>query len=483
MSSKQLDSVYFVERRLYKARIDHFSKLAKTKRLFSIGADAKDAKYLVAQDSSGNEVLEYLQKQHNVDPTVVKEKLIVDVSWFIDCMKSNSVIPIEQKYVLQIKCDGKKIENEPPTKKSRLSKGVNMYACQNCTPLHHFNSRLTDALEILEQHAFFRLDQNAESRALAFRRGSATLKACPHKITSVDSLKNLPYIDTSNSSKAGHCKKVITEILEEGFSDEVEDIVNSDFYKTMKLFCGIWGVGPSTAKKWFDSGHRHLNDIKNLKLNKDQTVGLEYYEDLNTPVSKDEALCVSEIVKTVCMEIKKDLLVTLVGGFRRGKPAGHDVDLLISHPTQGEEKHVLPKVMEKLKDNFLYTDKKMSSGTTHPQYTGKSSTMDQFEKCFSIFKLDLPKSTKNGNEKPWKAIRVDLIVVPTDQYPFALLGWTGTKHFEREIRRYTKTEKKVVLTSHGMYTTDTKQSIEAKTEEEIFKKLDLEFRPPSERCC
>lgn len=98
-----------------------------------------------------------------------------------------------------------------------------------------------------------------------------------------------------------------------------------------------------------------------------------------------------------------------------------------------------------------------------------SSNMDRFERCFSIFKLEMnpgttcsgtgakpldkhdatPRSSsltesqsddhsprtpgevnENGLEsrrRSWRAVRVDLVVSPISQFAFALLGWTGSK--------------------------------------------------------
>lgn len=35
--------------------------------------------------------------------------------------------------------------------------------------------------------------------------------------------------------------------------------------------------------------------------------------------------------------------------------------------------------------------------------------------------------TKPAGRKPWRAVRVDLVVSPISQFAFALLGWTGSK--------------------------------------------------------
>lgn len=80
-----------------------------------------------------------------------------------------------------------------------------------------------------------------------------------------------------------------------------------------------------------------------------------------------------------------------------------------------------------------------------------SSSMDRFERCFSIFKLEKKQGTnqpENGVQtldvpdtnpqstvhsrggavsRLWRAVRVDLVVSPISQFAFALLGWTGSK--------------------------------------------------------
>lgn len=143
-----------------------------------------------------------------------------------------------------------------PAKKMKFDQETKlpMYACQRSTPLNHKNNIFTvcgkhrvqlfliynyisfilyarietlsgeiqlpllimssimffqDALEILEEHALYRGDVNAEARSLAFRRGSSTLKCLRHRISDENELSNLPHIDFNNASKPGHCKRVI----------------------------------------------------------------------------------------------------------------------------------------------------------------------------------------------------------------------------------------------------------------------------------
>ncbi|KAG7274027.1 hypothetical protein CRUP_030749, partial [Coryphaenoides rupestris] len=167
--------------------------------------------------------------------------------------------------------------------------------------------------------------------------------------------------------------------------------------------------------------------------------------------------------------------VTLAGGFRRGKTSGHDADFLITHPIEGEEEGLLRKVIACLESRglLLYHQTTRNSYQEAPQGPGRpSSSMDHFETCFSIFKLtnhSHPEDTKRqlqvkgdqdpaqvqvaSGSRPWRAVRVDLVVSPISQFAFALLGWTGSK------KRY----------------------LRASSEQEIFAHLGLEYVSPSGR--
>lgn len=56
-----------------------------------------------------------------------------------------------------------------------------------------------------------------------------------------------------------------------------------------------------------------------------------------------------------------------------------------------------------------------------------------------------------SSDRTWKARRVDLIVAPYSQYFYALVGWTGNKHFNRDLRLYAQREMNMKLSSHGLW--------------------------------
>lgn len=65
--------------------------------------------------------------------------------------------------------------------------------------------------------------------------------------------------------------------------------------------------------------------------------GLAFHEQLVRPVPRARALSLvrwfRELVRRSLGE--PNARVVVAGGFRRGKPQGHDIDILLTHPTPG----------------------------------------------------------------------------------------------------------------------------------------------------
>ncbi len=209
----------------------------------------------------------------------------------------------------------------------------------------------------------------------------------------------------------------------------------------------------------------------------------------------------------------------------RGKPSGHDVDLLISHPTEGAEMGLLQRLLVRLNQLGLFLYGNMQISTFKEEYLRDDpkmnnylkSTFDRFEKWIGIMKVnktlrDRSKvqsstSDQHGNassgiensisvvpdscldyykhnsqpegttcdsyeprpavldkrpslswslsqarsERDWVARRVDLIITPANQYYYALVGWTGSKQFNRSLRLHAQRNVHARLSSHGCY--------------------------------
>uniref|UniRef100_A0A672ST22 BRCT domain-containing protein n=1 Tax=Sinocyclocheilus grahami TaxID=75366 RepID=A0A672ST22_SINGR len=112
----------------------------------------------------------------------------------------------------------------------------------------------------------------------------------------------------------------IQEISECGSSSRVEEILNDERYRTMKLFSSVFGVGPKTAENWFCRGLRTFAERMSepsVRLNRMQTAGFLFYEDISKPVSRTEASALKIIVEEAVICVNPSATVSITGGFRR----------------------------------------------------------------------------------------------------------------------------------------------------------------------
>ncbi|KAF7701041.1 DNA-directed DNA/RNA polymerase mu [Silurus meridionalis] len=463
--------IFIVERKMGASRKSFLTRLGRSKGFLIEESFSSSITHVVSENNTGDEVHIWIKKQQKEGKasTNLNSVNLLDISWLTESLASGNPVPVQDRH--KLKTDPKPSEVTPVIR-------MKSYACQRRTPLKHHNSFLTEALEILAENAEF---SENEGRSVAFRRSASVLKALPHAVRTIDELKDLPCLGE-------HSLSVIKEILEDGTSREVESTRQSEQFQAMKALTGVFGVGVKTADRWVREGLRSPLDLVDTgqKLNHAQQAGVQYYKDLNTPVTRKEAMVISVIVEKAVKALLPEAIITLTGGFRRGKEVGHDVDFLITHPEEGAEEKLMPKIVNWLEDQGLLLYQKTTRNSYLESKDGPArppSNMDRFERCFSIFKLEQSKIDSNAHAEAssWRAIRVDLVVSPYSQFAFATLGWTGSKLFERELRRWAGQEKGMSLSSHALYDSKKKCYLQASSEEEIFTHLGLEYIPPSER--
>ncbi|KAI4901041.1 hypothetical protein NFI96_034311 [Prochilodus magdalenae] len=485
-------AVYIVERKMGASRKAFLTRLGRSKGFQIEEFYSPSTTHVVSESNTGDEVLAWLDK-HTEGKPLTDSTHLLDISWLTESMAEGRPLAIQDRHRL-------KTSPKPSADTPQITTTMKSYACQRRTPLKHHNAFLTEALEILAENAEF--NEN-EGRSVAFRRSASVLKALPHVVRGMDDLKNLPCLGE-------HSLRVIKEILEDGTSREVESTRQSEQYQAMKALTGVFGVGVKSADRWLREGIRSPLDLirTGQKLNQAQQAGVRYYDDLNRPVTKKEAVDISHIVEKAVNAVLPGSIITLMGGFRRGKEVGHDVDFLITHPEEGAEEGLMPKVLNWLEEKGLLLYQKTTRNSYLESKDGPARpphNMDRFERCFSIFKLQqtgedsgtpLETASYDSTEQPgpsWRAVRVDLVVSPFSQFAFATLGWTGSKSplkpmkpfltqlFERELRRWAGQEKGMSLSSHALYDSKQQCYLRANSEEEIFGYLGLEYIPPCER--
>ncbi|XP_046360597.2 DNA nucleotidylexotransferase-like isoform X1 [Haliotis rufescens] len=512
--------------RIQKRRLETIKIAAKKRGVQTVSELSTEVTHIVTEFETVEQVVRALKKD-NV--ATLGDVEIVSLTWLTECFKAGKVNVATEAYRLKHETlESADNGNEPEGNTSLLPE----WACQRDTPLEHHNHHLTAGIETLQLYSELRdLDQDY-SRALAFRRASCVLKCLPFKVTDVSQISNIKDV-------GDHVKRVVKDILEDGSSAEVDQINNGEWFNKMKLFTAVFGVGPSTAKKWIERGWTSIQDAAWVEaLSKDWRVrwGLAFHEELQSRVERPEADNFTAMVRAEAQSILPGTTVELTGGFRRGKKTGHDVDLLISHPREGAEVGLLPRLLKQLEkrgfilcgshernsftEDVLKQDFKLSLrgqldhfekwlgickfpkqfATTQKghddvqEVAGKTdvcsklsgSVEEDYEPKVKLRKLgcvgECPRSVAS-EERDWLARRVDLIVAPHSQYYYALVGWTGSKHFNRDLRLYATRVLEMKLTSHGLYNISQGSMVPASSEKEVFDNMKIPYREPAQRNC
>lgn len=431
------------------------------------GEVSEETNYVIVDDSIDWDLFSRITKWNQVANKRCKP-LVVRSAWLSGCFKDKTLHNAES-YILQAK------ENNGLTSETnveeKLSQNINQdkkgistsFACSKpsssvCT---NVNKHITDKLELLAETY-----KNTKDhwREFGYTKAINALKKSPKKIKTYNEAKALPGIGERLAEK-------IWEIVESGELRKLNEVNSEDQIKAINIFAQIWGAGPTTAEMWAQRGFRTLEDLsKKATLNKQQEIGLKHYHDFLEKIPRKEASEIVTMVKGVALSLQFDLEIIGCGSYRRGRAFCGDVDILIASLKSEIIDHFLPKLISALHDKGLLTD---NLSMPDPKTNDRGKYM-------GVCKLPGPNN---------KYRRIDLFVVPSEEFATALLAYTGSGHFNRSMRLLARKKGMALsdqaLTS-GVIRKGTEkihggQKLETPTEESIFKLLGLEFRTPAER--
>uniref|UniRef100_A0A3B4VCY7 DNA nucleotidylexotransferase n=1 Tax=Seriola dumerili TaxID=41447 RepID=A0A3B4VCY7_SERDU len=462
--------LYLVERKMGCSRRSFLTQLARSKGFIVEDILSDVVTHIVSEDTEASSLWTWLK---GCELKNLPSVHVLDISWFTDSMREGRPVAVETRHLIQVcVC---------VTSQTEISTTVSQYACQRRTTTENNNKIFTEAFEVLAESYEF---NEIEGPCLAFRRAGSVLKSLTFEVRSLGDTQDLPCLGE-------HTKELIEEILRYGRSFEVEKILSDERYQTLKLFTSVFGVGPKTAEKWYRRGLRSFSDVltePSIQLNRMQQTGFLHYEDISRAVSKAEARALGNIIDEAVHAITLDAVISLTGGFRRGKEFGHDVDFIVTTPELGRERSLLPDVTDRLEQQgiLLYCDYQASTFDMSKLPCHRFEAMDHFAKCFLILRLEASKvegglNSTEEDSRGWRAVRVDLVSPPMDRYAFALLGWTGSRQFERDLRRFARLERRMLLDNHILYDKTKKEFLAATTEKDIFAHLGLEYIEPWQR--
>lgn len=323
---------------------------------------------------------------------------------------------------------------------------------------NNFNKHITDKLEVLAK-AY--THQGDKWRALGYSKAVNALKSYHKPVTSYQEACQIPGIGKKMADK-------IDEIMESGHLRKIDHI--GEAVPVLELFTNIWGAGAKTAQLWYQQGFRTLEDISTkAHLTHTQKIGLKHYNDFLDRMPRGEAAAIEKTVRDAVLVIDSDLVAVACGSFRRGKTTCGDVDVLITHPDGKSHKGIFSKILHSLHESGFLTDDLVSHEENGEQ-----------KKYMGVCRLPGPNQRHR---------RLDIIVVPYNEFACALMYFTGSAHFNRSMRALAKT-KRMSLSEHSLNKDVVRQgslkvhggtAIITLTEKDVFNILGIPYRQPHER--
>ncbi|KAF2995541.1 hypothetical protein E8E13_002781 [Curvularia kusanoi] len=383
------------------------------------------------------------------------------------------------------------------------------YACQRYTPANSPNSSF---LSLLQQIRTARTLIDDTIGVRAYSTIIAAIAAYPYPLTHPREIASLPGCDEKTALLFAEWKNT-------GRIQAVEDFLGDPAMQILRSFYDIWGVGAKTARQFhYVNGWTELDDIIEYgwaDLDRVQQIGVKYYDDFLTPIPRSEVEGIADVVRSHAVKLRDArITVTLVGGYRRGKEASGDVDVIVSHPSLSSTAHLVSELVASLEASEHITHTlTLSLTNTHrgqtalPFRSTKSSHapgFDTLDKALVVWQdpvwptraADRAHNPKAKNPNVHR--RVDIIVAPWRTLGCAVMGWSGGTTFQRDLRRYAKAVKGWKFDSSGVRDRGTGEEVlleggdgedgdeETVTPEEkekmVFAGLGLDYIPPEGRC-
>jgi len=329
-----------------------------------------------------------------------------------------------------------------------------------------YKQKIIDELTVILE----REKQNGNTfKIRAYQRVIPQLRAL-HYIKSLDDIKNVDGIGKG-------IKDRIKEILETGQLNSAEEAKKDPKTTIIKEFMNIYGIGTVKAKNLYEvekvTSIEELREKADKLLNEKQKIGLKYYEDLLERIPRKEMLYHEKVIKKIVATISRNKFVaTIVGSFRREKPDSGDIDVLLSYPETEAE----------AEKPFSKAEKPFSKAEAESIFKQIVDEMVKLNYITDILALGSKKCLAICRKENEKARRLDLLLTPPDEYPYAILYFTGSDKFNIQMRRKAL-ELGYSLSEHGLI--PMRENVEVpddlKTEKEVFKFLKMDYLEPKDR--
>ncbi|TNN66825.1 DNA polymerase beta [Liparis tanakae] len=297
----------------------------------------------------------------------------------------------------------------------------------------------------------------------AYRKAASTISKYPNKIKNGEEAKKLEGVGPKIAEK-------IDEFLQTGTLRKLEKIRTDDTSSSINFLTRVTGIGPAAARKFFEDGVKTLEDLKKIesKLNHHQQIGLKYFEEFEKRIPRAEMEQMETLILGELEKIGTEYIGTICGSFRRGAASSGDIDILLTHPDYTSETEKQPKLLHAVVEHLEsigFVTETMSKGDT--KYMGVCQLQPSEE-----------------DEEEYLHRRIDIRLIPKDQYYCGVLYFTGSDIFNKNMRTHAL-EKGFTLNEYTIrplgVTGVAGEPLLVDSERDIFEYLHYKYREPKER--
>jgi DNA polymerase (family X) len=307
-----------------------------------------------------------------------------------------------------------------------------------------------DLMEVAAEDSF---------RIRSYRRAAEAIESLDQPLAEIyQDQKALLAIPGIGKSIAGHIKDIFTT----GKLPAHEELLKK-YHPSMLELLKIQGLGPKTIALIWDAFHicdlegvaklareGKLRELPRLSEKTEQKLlkAIESYRQMTGRFPLDAAADVARKMAEMLEALPGVEKVTRAGSLRRGRETVGDLDLLLT-------------------------------GNCCTNQKQRDKVIEQILKFPGILEV-LAKGENKVSVKLRSGLQVDVRLLPPESFGAAMVYFTGSKSHNISLRQralrlgYT-------LNEYELARTEDNKHVAAKTEEEIYKKLGLEFIPPELR--
>ena len=328
----------------------------------------------------------------------------------------------------------------------KISQDIETMNATNQMPSGRLNEKF---IELMEKLADIMLKQGEPFRARAYQKAQETIMAYPDDIVSPNDLKGKPGIGAT-----------IMEKLNEFVQTGTLKILEREKNNPVNILAEVYGIGPKKAKELVENGITSIEQLRENQqlLNDVQKVGLKYYEDILKRIPRAEIQEFEQIFESDFKKVATpNSRFEIVGSYRRGAQSSGDIDVIIT----SDSPSVFINFIDMLIKQKIILEV-LSRGPT---------------KCLVIAKIPSSDSAR----------RVDFLYTSHEEFPFAVLYFTGSKIFNTVMRHQAQTMG-LSMNEHGLYKMQEdgkkkgkKVDFQFHNEKDIFDYLNMEYKKPEER--